>query len=180
MVRQAMRSTHNACHKGYDMNDINKASIMDEIDRLKKKRDRLNGSLHGVVSLIDHLQKTVEHFNPKPKTRTRKSEDLKIDPDTLKGMTLADALVYLAEQNNGIVRNYVVRPILVEAGILRSKHPEHALSVALRNSEQFEPVSRGQFKLIEEDVSPFDDDQVEESDDQVDESDDQVDEFGRL
>ena len=156
------------------MNDINKTSIMNELESLKKKRDRLKASLHGVISLIEHLQKTVEHFNPKPKTRTRKSEDLKIDPDTLKGKTLADALEYLAEQNNGIVKNYVVRPILVEAGILRGKHPEHALSVALRNSEQFEPVSRGQFKLIEEDASPFDDDHVDELDDHVDELDDSV------
>ena len=154
------------------MNDINKVSIAHELERLKKKRDRLKTSLHEVISLIDHLEKTVEHFNPKPKTRTRKVENLKIDPDTLKGKTLANALVYLAEQNNGVIKNYVVRPILVEAGILRGKHPEHMLSVALRNSEQFEPVSRGQFKLIEEDASPFDDDQVDELDDQVDELDD--------
>ena len=132
------------------MTEINKSAIINELTSLKKKRDRLSASLQETTSLIGNLQNTLEHFSPKSKKRVPKVEMLKIDPDALRGKSLDDVLVYLAEQNDGIVKNYAVRPLLVDAGILRGKRPEHALSVALRNSERFESVSRGQFKLVDD------------------------------
>ena len=131
------------------MTDINKADILDEIVSLKKKRNRLNVSLQDTTSLLEHLQKTLEHFSPNSNKRAPKAEALRMEPDTLRGKGLTEALVYLAEQNDGIVKNYAVRPLLVDAGILQGKRPEHALSVALRNSERFESVSRGVFKMVD-------------------------------
>ena len=83
------------------MTEINMESILKEIVCLEKKRDRLSAALHEVTSMLDHLQKTVEHFSPKPKKRAPTVAVLNIDPDTLRGKTLAEALVYLAKQNDG-------------------------------------------------------------------------------
>ena len=143
------------------MTDINKTAILNEIVSLKKKRDRLNVSLQDTTSLLDHLQKTLEHFIPHSNKRAPKVEALRIEPNTLRGKGLTEALVYLAEQNDGIVKNYAVRPLLVDAGILRGDRPEHALSLALRNSERFESVSRGVFKMV--DVPNLSDDSLDES-----------------
>ena len=47
------------------------------------------------------------------------------------------------------MKNCAVRSLLVDAGSLGGKSPEHLLSVALRDAERFESVSRRTFKLVD-------------------------------
>ena len=50
---------------------------------------------------------TSEYFNPTQKRMPKRLVDLGVEPDELRAMDLEDALIFIAERNNGVVTNYL-------------------------------------------------------------------------
>ena len=73
----------------------------------------------------------------------------------LQGMDITDALILFAERNDGIVSTYEVRPVLMEAGLLKGdpRAASTRLYEALVNSECFESLpQRGRWEVLPEKV----------------------------
>ena len=74
----------------------------------------------------------------------------------LKNMTLEDALVFCARNNDGVLNSYQTRPLLVEAGLLKGSPGSISsrLHEALVNSDNFEPLGdkKGRWRLTTYDI----------------------------
>ncbi len=69
------------------------------------------------------------------------------------GKTMREALIAIANNNNGIVRIVDVKPILMTAGIIKKpKHAWGAIYTTLTRSGQFEKVQgeTGTFRLVDD------------------------------
>ncbi|MCY4580698.1 MAG: hypothetical protein OXD31_16845 [Chloroflexi bacterium] len=71
----------------------------------------------------------------------------------LSRMTLEEALIHWASRNEGILNSYTVRPVLVEAGLLKGSPGavSSRLYEALSNSEHFEQMEggrKGRWRLV--------------------------------
>ena len=75
---------------------------------------------------------------------------LDISPDELRGKPLEDALIFIAERNDGILPSTAARELLVEAGALRGNQTGNALWLALDRSERFARESKGRYRLVDE------------------------------
>lgn len=68
----------------------------------------------------------------------------------LRGMTQQDALIEIAEANNGIIRVIEAKRIMIDAGMIKGKvsnaasHMYHTLS----RSPRFERIAPGEFRLL--------------------------------
>ena len=75
---------------------------------------------------------------------------LDILPDELRGSPLEDALIFIAERNDGILPSTPARELLVEAGVLRGNQTGNALWLALDRSDRFTRESKGRYRLVDE------------------------------
>ena len=132
------------------MKILNMESLKSDIDSLNKKIQRLESSLTVAKLHRDALVLVVDRFTEKPKRPVRRSENLSIAPEKLKGMKLEGALVCIAENNGGIVNSTASRELLEEAGVLTGSQRGHTLWNALQSSDQFEKVGRGKYRLIDD------------------------------
>ncbi len=73
--------------------------------------------------------------------------EIDVSARELAGLSLSDALVYLAERGRGFVRSSQVRPILVAAEVISSKGATQKLSAALSESERYDREGRGVYRL---------------------------------
>lgn len=131
------------------MSDLTMQAAQDRIEQLTKRAERLRSELASVERDIGALQRTIAIFNPAPPTRVRTQEYLNVDPDELRGKRLEEALIFIAERNKGFINSRAARYVLVDAGVLRGKPAttSHALSTELRDSEKFERLARGKYRL---------------------------------
>ena len=127
--------------------------IQEEINTLTRKVDRMRATLEDAERRRDALALTLQHFQkPSPSAKPRRATTLDIDPDDLHGKTLDEALIYIAEQNGGIVPSTAARHVLTEAGVLTGSQVGNRLWSALDHSERFTRESKGRYRLLE---APF-------------------------
>lgn len=133
------------------MADLTMQTAQERIDHLTKKADRLRVELESVERDIGAVKRTIEIFSPPPPPkRVRTQEYLNVNADELRGKRLEEALIYIAERNNGVINSRAARYLLIDAGVLRGQPAttSHALSTELRESERFERITRGKYKLV--------------------------------
>ena len=133
------------------MPELSTQSAREAIASLERKIERLKTALADAEHAQNALLKAVEFFSGNSGKPRRRRVEINVDIDELGGKRLEEALIYIAERSGGEIRSGHVRPLLVDAGILRGIQTSHALSAALRLSDRFESVSRGCYKLIEGD-----------------------------
>lgn len=133
------------------MPDITMDTIRKEIEVLERKAGRLRSALRDTERRRDALALTLEHFRPpEAKRARRRGAVLDISPDDLRGKTLEDALIYIAERNDGTLASTAARPVLVDAGVLRGSQVGNALWSALDRSERFEREAKGRYRLVDD------------------------------
>ena len=130
---------------------ITMIAIQEEIDKLTRKVDRIRTTLKEVERRRDALAITLQHFlKPSPTTKRRRVTMLEVEPAELQGKTLDEALIYIAEQNGGIVPSTAARHVLTEAGVLTGRQIGNRLWVALDRSDRFERVAKGRYRLLDD------------------------------
>ena len=131
------------------MPDITMHALQAEIDTLKRKVDRLRATLEDAEQRRDALALTLHHFQePSPPTKRRRATTLDVEPAELQGRTLAEALIYIAEQNDGIVPSTAARQVLTDAGVLTGSQIGNRLWAALDSSDRFVRESKGRYRLL--------------------------------
>ena len=133
------------------MPDITLPAIQSEIDSLTRKIDRLRATLKDAEQRQGALALTIQHFQePATPSRRRRSTTIDIEPTELQGKTLDEALIYIAERNDGIVQSTGARHLLTEAGLLTGSQVGNRLWSALDHSERFTRESKGRYRLLED------------------------------
>ena len=135
------------------MPDITMHAIQAAIDTLTRKVDRLRSTLEDTERRRDALALTLHHFQePSHPAKRRRATTLDVEPAELQGKTLDEALIYIAEQNDGIVPSTAARQVLTDAGVLKGTQIGNRLWAALDRSDRFERVAKGQYRLLEDSV----------------------------
>ena len=130
------------------MPDITMKAIQKEIDALARRIDRLRATLENDERHRDALQLTLEHFQPAQKQKRRRATTLIVSPDELRDKSLDEALVYIAERNEGVVPSTAAREVLIAAGVLTGSQLGNRLWAALDRSERFEREAKGRYRLV--------------------------------
>ena len=124
-------------------------------------------SQEGVIEKqLSELQKELSEIKEKISAYRLVSEECADAPaetetvgmDELRGTSLKEALVVLAERNNGELNVYQARPLLVGAGLLRGepRSISSRLHDALMSSKRFEQAGeRGRWRLVSESEPVF-------------------------
>ena len=140
------------------MEEMTMETARSKLESLNKKVDRAQTNLQDLIKKRDSLKVTIELFTGTPVRRSRNSKtvDLGVEPEELRDMHIREAVVYIAEQNEGILLSTPARKLLEDAGILNGRQNGHALWNAIQESERFDKVGRGKYQLKVNDVDfPF-------------------------
>ena len=119
-----------------------------KIGPLQERRRSLQAQLEEVERQIDVLRDVVK-IAGKVGTVPRKS--LEYDISSLHGLSLSEALVKIAWDNNDEIISTEVRPLLSDTGILpqETRRATSRLSTFFRsNTDRFEKIGRGHYRLL--------------------------------
>ena len=136
------------------MPDISADTIRAKALSLAQKIERLEEVLKATRQEHDALILTLDLFQPSVPKRTRRQTELDISPDDLRGKSLDDALIYIAEKNAGVLPSTAARVLLVDAGVLTGSQVGNKLWNALDQSERFERESKGRYRLVDDLLDP--------------------------
>ena len=131
------------------LDDSAKEVIRKELLAIDKRIESYKKTLNTLQDKYDGLAMTLQYFSPKdsPLKKIKRDELLNVKADELTGMAIEEALVFIAEKNNGVVTSSPARKVLVEAKILNGSQTSNRLWQVFQESEKFEQVQRGKYKL---------------------------------
>lgn len=120
---------------------------------LVQRRDALQRELSEVNDQVAACEIVISKFRSRRAGAVSPPPGMRVHmtADRLRGMTVKDALIAFGEHNGGELTTYEVRPLLVEAGILKgsSKNMSSHLHTTLARSERFKSLDgRGRWKLL--------------------------------
>ena len=132
------------------MPDISADTIRAKVESLARKIERLQDALTTAQQEHAALLLTLGLFQPPAPKRTRRQTALDISPDDLRGKSLDDALILIAERNAGVLPSTAARELLVDAGVLVGLQVGNTLWNALDRSERFVRESKGRYRLVDD------------------------------
>ena len=138
--------------------------MFDQKAELEERLSRLNQALEHVEKALECTSGHEEVINPTPPRlirRRRRAHSGALLPLVLSNMTLEEALIEFASRSGGFLNSYDVRPILIEAGLLKGSPgtASSRLYEALSNSDHFEQIEgerKGRWKMVTNDVDDDD------------------------
>ena len=87
----------------------------------------------------------------KPKAKPGLIDVLGVNPERLFGLTLEDAVLLIAEKNEGLVKSTAASRLLREVGILPDDNRARTrLYHHLANSPRYQNIDRGVYRLVED------------------------------
>ncbi|MCY3970635.1 MAG: hypothetical protein OXG74_11930 [Acidobacteria bacterium] len=132
-----------------DTNAVIETALRQDVEKLDKKIDQLQKRLDRLVANRDAIMATLEYRRPTRK-RARKSVDLHVTAVEIKGMSVEEAAVLIAQRNDGRIKSTPARELMKEAAILpRDGRASTRLYHFLSTSARFESVGRGEYQLDE-------------------------------
>ncbi len=129
------------------------APIQKAITELDSKIARLETRLSETRKQREALVGTLDYFFPKKSSpKAKRPVPHVTNPDVLRGKTLDEALLLIAEMNDGIVASTSARESLMEAGVLRGTQATASATLcdALSTSRLFRRESKGRYSLVED------------------------------
>ena len=134
---------------------------MSDLVRVREGLERVSAKMHRLTKALEEAQKqceayerVLEDLEPKPqlKKRVRKYDKIDVPDEALNGKKLEDALIVIAERYDGILKSGPARKHLVALGMLPELGTQASAKMwaALSESEKFESVQRGAWRLIDE------------------------------
>ena len=138
---------------------------MDEASRLEElkfslaaKVERLTRSLGEAKRQYDAIVTSLELLDPLPSARRGQPASIGVSVDELSGKNLKDALLYIAEKSDGILRVTQARRLLVEAEIVRpgqsGSNRVNAILGEMHRQFQRIPDRKGRYRLIDDESEP--------------------------
>ena len=123
------------------------ADIQIDIDKLNNRIEKIRGTLHEAEETRDALQRTLEFYlHPQAKDGPKQAH-YDVGPDDLRGMTLREAVLYLAQRNNGELHSTAARGLIVASGVIQETSSRQVIYHLMSGWSLFENVRRGVYKL---------------------------------
>jgi hypothetical protein len=125
---------------------------------LTAKRDRLLRPVQELEKELEHITATLAVVLRDTKTVPEETTDFPIAK--LRGLTHRQSVVAIARHNGGRITAQEAKKILLRAGIMsNTKNTTNMVHNAIIQSEKFERIGRGEFRLREPKPKTSDDDQ---------------------
>ena len=105
------------------------------------------------------VNRSLELLNPSPNSSAAVEHrpDLGVEIEEIQGQEILDALLLIARKNNGVLRTRQARKLLQQAELLPAgPRSSNILWKAIVQSEMFEHVKQGEYRLREESWEPED------------------------
>lgn len=141
-------------------------SIKVDISWIEAQREELRSLVQEAQANLDALDR-IEAMMLKESPSLAASEVLGVEADEIRGLSVLDAAVLIAERNGGVLQSTPARELMEIAEVIDPKRKAKSgiLYNQLSNSERFESIGRGEYRLvdasmvravpaIEEDVRP--------------------------
>ena len=131
-------------------------TVQHKLCSLLKKKERLSAQIEMLDVDIVACERVLKIVSPRPTRRTPPLPSL-VGADQLLGMSIEEALVFVAKHHDGQINTYQARPFLIDAGVLRGEpaRTSRLLNDVLRRSKRFERSDgngkRGKWHLIPSD-----------------------------
>ncbi len=151
------------------MND--NADHADALQALKSERNRLDmeeirlarrlEEISVEKATLDRLVARFERGSSGRATNRRRAPAFQIALDEVRGLSIEDAAIKIAEKNGGRLKSTAARKVMVAAGVLADGTAgSTALYKTLNESERFDKTNRGEYRLRRKEVtapkpSPF-------------------------
>jgi hypothetical protein len=116
--------------------------------KLEEKRDRLQHHLSEVIKDLDSVNNTLRLLKANKLTPESEIVFIEVPAEELKGKTIDDALVTVAERNGGSLRVRLAKNLLVKAEMLAKKNAAASVYTSIGRSERWEKVDSGVYKLL--------------------------------
>ncbi len=131
-----------------------KGVYMDESSRLQEIKSRLEAKVHKLERQYaeakrqyDSVVTSLELLADNPSKRSQ-ATGIGVEVSEIAGKKLKEALLYIAEKGDGLLKVTPVRKILVEAEVLKNgQSGSNRISSTLIDMPEFERLSRGQYRL---------------------------------
>ena len=117
---------------------------------LVARRELFLQPLQNVEKEIEHVTATITSLQRKPGPAASFKLSISVDFPIakLRGKTQVQALVAIANHNNGIVRAQEAKRLLIRAGVMReTKNSTNIIHAVILRSEKFERVRPGEYRL---------------------------------
>lgn len=130
-------------------------NLLELKSRLEAARDRFSKRLDDIARQLNSVSETIDLIGGNASQKGASSVDLHVSPDEVREMTQLQALIHIAEKNNGRLRVAPARLLIVKAGIMKAgKNASNVLFSAIDRSERFERIKRGVYKLLPSKAAP--------------------------
>lgn len=131
-------------------------SIKVDIAWIEAKREELRAVLDGAQADLDALDR-IEAMLLKESPSLAASEVLGVQPDEIRGLSVLDAAILIAERNDGVLQSTPARELMEIAEVIDPKRKAKSgiLYNQLSNSERFESIGRGEYRLVLEERPEF-------------------------
>ncbi len=128
--------------------------VQEGLERVSAKMHRLTKALEEAQKQCEAYKRVLEDLEPKPqlKKRVREYDNIDVPDEALNGKKLEDALIIIAERYDGILKSGPARKHLVALDMLPKLGTQASAKMwaVLSESEKFESVHRGKWRLIDE------------------------------
>ena len=136
---------------------------MEEIPRLQEIRARLEAKVERLSRQYGEAKKQYEsvvtalELLADPSTKGFRESEIRIEISEVSGKTLKQALLYVAEKCDGVLKVTPVRKFLIEADVVRNgQSGSNRINNTLMEMTEFERISRGKYRLSDK-PEPFGD-----------------------
>ena len=133
---------------------MEESSRLQEIrSRLEAKVERLSQQYKEAKRKYESVVTALELLADNPSKKPPVSE-IAVENSEVAGKTLKEALLYIAEKCDGVLKVTPVRKFLIEADVVRNgQSGSNRLNATLGEMPEFERVSRGRYRLVDESKS---------------------------
>ena len=132
-----------------------KGVYMDESSKLQEIKSRLEAKVQKLERQYNEAKRqyssVVTSLELLADNPSKRSQATGVEVSEIAGKKLKEALLYIAEKGDGLLRVTPVRKLLVEAEVLRNgQSGSNRISTTLMDMPEFDRVSRGQYRLRDE------------------------------
>ena len=133
-----------------DISALAPRDIIARRDSYAKRVSRLRRALEYATSRLDALNGVIAEFNLEPAGKRPPESVPSGDVDAIRGKSLRQALIVLAERHDGVLQSGAARRALEAAEVVNVPMPPNRLWKEITLIRRFKKLHRGTYKLLPE------------------------------
>jgi hypothetical protein len=121
-----------------------------KVEELKKPVVQAEEDLRNVIGTIAIYERNPRLLEIRLRDAANITDNVSTEKPvlSLRGMTHTQAVLAIAKRNGGIIKAQDAKQLMIHAGVMRdTKNSTHMVHNAIINSDRFERIGRGEFRL---------------------------------